>query len=225
MLLGPTRTRGGSRKEGRGASPGARTINGANTTFFIDTTRGEIKLELDADAAPAAVENFLGYVNRKFYDHTIFHRVMKRYYILAGGYDMRLKRKSTRNPIESESDNGLKNLKGAVAMYRGEDPHGATAQFMINLRNNRHFDRAYAKGDGFGYTVLRKSRRGHGRGFGHRHGEDRAEKLRQERTRCADLHQDDEGCGERGSGRGELGPADRAPAFQNDSPGNRRAPG
>ena len=123
---------------------------------LIDTTKGEIKLELDADAAPAAVENFLGYVNRKFYDHTIFHRVMKRYYILAGGYDMRLKRKSTRNPIESESDNGLKNLKGAVAMYRGEDPHSATAQFMINLRNNRHFDRAYSKGDGFGYTVFGK---------------------------------------------------------------------
>jgi cyclophilin family peptidyl-prolyl cis-trans isomerase len=123
---------------------------------LIDTTRGEIKLELDADAAPLAVENFLGYVNRKFYDHTIFHRVMKRYYILAGGYDMRLKRKSTRNPIESESDNGLKNLKGAVAMYRGEDPHGATAQFMINLRNNRHFDREYSKGDGFGYTVFGK---------------------------------------------------------------------
>ncbi len=123
---------------------------------LLDTTKGEIKLELDADAAPITVENFLSYVDRKFYDHTIFHRVIRNYYVLAGGFDMRLKRKSTRDPIASESDNGLKNVKGAVAMYRGEDPQSATAQFMINLRNNARLDRAYSKGDGFGYTVFGK---------------------------------------------------------------------
>ena len=123
---------------------------------LIDTTKGKIKLELDADTAPKTVENFLGYVDRKFYDHTIVHKVIKNYYLQAGGYDVRLKRKPTRDPIESESDNGLKNLKGAVAMARGEDPQSATTQFVINLRNNRSLDRAYAKGDGFGYTVFGK---------------------------------------------------------------------
>lgn len=123
---------------------------------LVDTTKGEFKLELDADAAPNTVENFLGYVDREFYDHTIFHRVIKNYYVLAGGYDMRLKRKSTRDPIDSESDNELKNVKGAVAMYRGEDPQSATTQFMINLRNNPRLDRGYSKGDGFGYTVFGK---------------------------------------------------------------------
>ena len=123
---------------------------------LLDTTKGDIKIELDADAAPKTVENFLNYVNRKFYDHTIFHRVIKNYYVLAGGFNMSLKRQSTRDPIESESDNGLKNVKGAVAMYRGEDPQSATVQFMINLRNNARLDRDYSKGDGFGYTVFGK---------------------------------------------------------------------
>lgn len=123
---------------------------------LVDTTMGKIKLELDADAAPKTVENFLDYVDRKFYDHTIFHRVIKNLYIRAGGYDVRLKRKSTRDPIESESDNGLKNVKGAVTMQRGEDPHSATTQFMIILRTNRRLDRSYSKGDGFGYTVFGK---------------------------------------------------------------------
>ena len=123
---------------------------------LIDTTKGKIKLELDADKAPKTVENFLGYVDRKFYDHTIFHRVIKNYFIRAGGYDVRLKRKATRDPVESESDNGLKNVKGAISMHRGEDPQSATTQFMIILRSNPRLDRAYKKGDGFGYTVFGK---------------------------------------------------------------------
>ena len=123
---------------------------------LVDTTKGEIKLELDADAAPKTVENFLDYVDRKFYDHTIFHRVVKNLYIRAGGYDIRLKRKLTRDPIESESDNGLKNVKGALTMHRGEDPQSATSQFMIILRTNTRLDRSYSKGDGFGYTVFGK---------------------------------------------------------------------
>ena len=123
---------------------------------LLDTTKGDIKIELDADAAPKTVENFLAYVDRKFYDHTIVHKVIRNYYIQAGGYDVRLKRKATRDAIASESDNGLKNVKGAIAMARGEDPQSATTQFMISVRNNPRLDRDYAKGDGIGYTVFGK---------------------------------------------------------------------
>jgi len=135
--------------------PEPEPLTGKHYVLF-DTTKGEIKLELDADAAPKTVENFLAYVDRKFYDHTIVHKVIKNYYIQAGGYDVRLKRKATRDPIDSESDNGLKNLKGAVAMARGVDPQSATTQFMISVRNNPRLDRDYAKGDGIGYTVFGK---------------------------------------------------------------------
>jgi len=135
--------------------PEPEPLTGKHYVLF-DTTKGEIKLELDADAAPKTVENFLAYVDRKFYDHTIVHKVIKNYYVQAGGYDVRLKRKATRDPIDSESDNGLKNVKGAVAMARGSDPQSATTQFMISVRNNPRLDRDYAKGDGIGYTVFGK---------------------------------------------------------------------
>ena len=126
---------------------------------LVETTKGDLKIELDADAAPKTVENFLGYVDRKFYDHSLFHRIRKNFMVQGGGYSLGtagLKRKWTRDPIPSESDNGLSNKRGTVAMARGaEDPASATSQFFINVRNNRQLDKEKYE-DGFGYCVFGK---------------------------------------------------------------------
>ena len=123
---------------------------------IMETTKGTVKMELDADKAPKTVENFLGYADRRFYDATIFHRVVKRFMVQGGGLTFDLKRKMNRGPIENESDNGLKNLKGAVSMARGKDPQSATTQFFINLKDNSSLDRDHPKGDGTGYCVFGK---------------------------------------------------------------------
>ena len=123
---------------------------------IMETTKGTVKMELDADKAPKTVENFLGYADRRFYDATIFHRVVKRFMVQGGGLTFDLKRKMNRGPIENESDNGLKNLKGAVSMARGKDPQSATTQFFINLKDNSSLDRGHPKGDGTGYCVFGK---------------------------------------------------------------------
>ena len=120
---------------------------------IMETTKGTVKMELDADKAPKTVENFLGYADRRFYDGTIFHRVVKRFMVQGGGLTFDLKRKMTRKPIENESDNGLKNVKGAVSMARGKDPQSAKSQFFINLRNSKQLDYGHPKGDGAGYCV------------------------------------------------------------------------
>ena len=123
---------------------------------IMETTKGTVKMELDADKAPKTVENFLGYMDRRFYDATIFHRVVKRFMVQGGGFTFDMKRKMNRGPIENESDNGLKNLKGAVSMARGKDPQSATTQFFINLKDNSSLDRGHPKGDGTGYCVFGK---------------------------------------------------------------------
>ena len=123
---------------------------------IMETTKGTVKMELDADKAPKTVENFLGYVDRRFYDGTIFHRVVKRLLVRGGGLTFDLKRKMTRDSIENESDNGLKNVKGTVSMARGKDPQSATSQFFINLRNSKQLDHGHPKGDGVGYCVFGK---------------------------------------------------------------------
>ena len=126
--------------------------------MLVETTKGDFTMELDADAAPKTVENFLGYVDRKFYDHSVFHRIRKNFMVQAGGFSLGtggLSRKWTRDPIPNESDNGLKNVRGAVAMARVDDPESATSQFFINVRNNRQLDRDKYK-DGVGYCVFGK---------------------------------------------------------------------
>jgi cyclophilin family peptidyl-prolyl cis-trans isomerase len=123
---------------------------------IMETTKGTVKMELDADKAPKTVENFVAYMDRRFYDGTIFHRVVKRFMVQGGGFTFDLKRKMNRGSIENESDNGLKNLKGAVSMARGKDPQSATTQFFINLKNNSSLDRGHPKGDGTGYCVFGK---------------------------------------------------------------------
>lgn len=118
---------------------------------LIKTDRGNITLELLPEEAPATVANFLSYVNRYYYDGLIFHRVVKGFVIQSGGYTFDLFQKETSEPVINESGNGLKNLRGTVAMARYSDPDSATSQFYINLSNNTNLDPANGKP---GYTVF-----------------------------------------------------------------------
>jgi cyclophilin family peptidyl-prolyl cis-trans isomerase len=115
---------------------------------------GRIVLELDIEKAPRTVENFLKYVDAKFYDGTIFHRVIPTFMIQGGGYSgpTQQKTKGLAAPIENEAANGLKNTRGAIAMARTSDPHSATAQFFINVKDNGFLD--HPGSDGWGYCVF-----------------------------------------------------------------------
>jgi cyclophilin family peptidyl-prolyl cis-trans isomerase len=118
---------------------------------------GEITIELDRQQAPRTVANFLQYVRSGYYDDTIFHRVMPRFIIQGGGFVAKDKPKTEglRPPIQNEGQNGLKNERGTIAMARKHgDPHSATAQFLINVKDNPGLDAAYEEGDGFGYCVF-----------------------------------------------------------------------
>lgn len=123
---------------------------------IIRTTFGEIKLELNAEKAPKTVENFLAYARDGFYDGTIFHRVIDNFMIQGGGFDTNMKQKATGEPIENEADNGLKNDFGTVAMARTMDPHSATAQFFINVKDNDFLNHSGKNMQGWGYTVFGK---------------------------------------------------------------------
>ncbi|MEC5217648.1 peptidyl-prolyl cis-trans isomerase B (cyclophilin B) [Actimicrobium sp. GrIS 1.19] len=121
---------------------------------IITTNHGDIKLELDAEKAPKTVENFLAYVNAGHYEGTIFHRVIDGFMIQGGGFEPGMKQKPTRDPIENEAKNGLKNAEYTVAMARTSEPHSASAQFFINIKNNSFLD--YPGQDGWGYCVFAK---------------------------------------------------------------------
>ena len=110
----------------------------------IETSKGDIRLELYPGQAPRTVENFLAYADSGFYDGTIFHRVIPRFMIQGGGFDQRLREKPTREPIRNEASSGLLNERGAIAMARTSDPNSAASQFFINLIHNRHLDAQYA---------------------------------------------------------------------------------
>ena len=126
----------------------------AAPTVELTTNLGKITLELDADKAPKSVANFMQYAKGGFYDGTVFHRVIPGFMIQGGGFDARMRQKATREPIENEAKNGLKNLRGTIAMARTGDPHSATAQFFINHRDNAGLD--YPSRDGWGYAVFGK---------------------------------------------------------------------
>jgi len=126
----------------------------SNPLVLLETSSGEILLELFPDKAPKTVENFLAYVDSGFYDNTIFHRVIKDFMIQGGGYGPRMDEKPTRDPVENEADNGLKNERGAVAMARTSDPHSASAQFFINLKDNDFLDHQEKDARGWGYCVF-----------------------------------------------------------------------
>ncbi|MDB5839810.1 MAG: peptidyl-prolyl cis-trans isomerase [Herminiimonas sp.] len=121
---------------------------------ILTTNHGKIKLELDAEKAPKTVENFLAYVRSGHYDGTIFHRVIEGFMIQGGGFEAGMKQKPTNEPVENEASNGLKNEPYSVAMARTSDPHSASAQFFINVKNNSFLD--YPGQDGWGYCVFAK---------------------------------------------------------------------
>ncbi|WP_298399234.1 peptidylprolyl isomerase [uncultured Azonexus sp.] len=120
----------------------------------LTTNHGVITLELDAEKAPKTVENFIAYVESGHYDNTIFHRVIKNFMIQGGGMEPGMNQKETRDPIENEAANGLKNVRGSIAMARTNDPHSATAQFFINVVDNDFLDFRAPSGQGWGYCVF-----------------------------------------------------------------------
>ena len=122
----------------------------------LNTSQGKIVLKLDAKRAPKTVANFLSYVRTGHYDGTIFHRVIENFMIQGGGYTAKFKLKPTRNPIENEGNNGLKNERGAIAMARPSDPHSASAQFFINVKDNPFLNFREKSTQGWGYAVFGK---------------------------------------------------------------------
>ena len=125
-----------------------------NTTqVVLVTSEGDIRIELYADEAPESVENFLSYVNEKYYDDTIIHRVISGFVIQGGGFDTNFNPKKTHNPIRNEADNKLSNEQYTLSMARTNDPHSATSQFFINLHNNHFLDQSSSQP---GYAVFGK---------------------------------------------------------------------
>ena len=120
----------------------------------LETTMGDIVLELNPEKAPITVENFLSYVDKGFYDGTIFHRVIESFMIQGGGFDQQMKQKPTAAGIRNESNNGLSNDLYTIAMARRSDPHSATSQFFINVKNNPDLNPRSPRGDGWGYAVF-----------------------------------------------------------------------
>jgi peptidyl-prolyl cis-trans isomerase B (cyclophilin B) len=120
----------------------------------LHTNHGDIQLQLDFDNAPKTAENFQEYATSGHYDGTIFHRVIDGFMIQGGGFDADMQQKSTRDPIENEADNGLKNNRGTIAMARTSDPHSASAQFFINVKDNNFLNHSGKSMDGWGYCVF-----------------------------------------------------------------------
>ena len=127
-----------------------------NPNVLLDTTEGEILIELYPDKAPETVANFLKYVDEGFYKNTIFHRVIKGFMIQGGGLTLKMEEKPTGDPVKNEADNGLKNDRGTIAMARTMDPHSATAQFFINLVDNGFLNYSAPTMQGWGYCVFGK---------------------------------------------------------------------
>lgn len=123
---------------------------------LLQTSMGDIKLELYPEKAPASVANFVSYVNSGHYNGTIFHRVIGNFMIQGGGFDKDMNQKSTQAPIKNEANNGLKNDIGTVAMARTNDPHSATAQFFINVTSNDFLNYKSETTQGWGYAVFGK---------------------------------------------------------------------
>ena len=120
----------------------------------LETSKGQIVLELYTDKAPKTAANFLTYVDSGFYDGTIFHRVIPGFMLQGGGFTAEMQQKQARTPIENEADNGLQNERGTIAMARTSDPHSATAQFFINTVNNDFLNFKSKSAQGWGYAVF-----------------------------------------------------------------------
>ncbi len=122
----------------------------------LETSLGNIVIELNDRAAPKTVENFISYVKNGFYNGTVFHRVIKGFMIQGGGFTENMEQKATQPAIANEADNGLQNLRGTIAMARTSAPHSATSQFFINTKNNAMLDFTGRTGRGWGYAVFGK---------------------------------------------------------------------
>lgn len=129
-------------------------VAGSNPMIRMETTLGTMTIELDEDAAPETVANFLTYVDDGFYDGTIFHRVIANFMIQGGGYEPNMTEKTTRRPVDNEATNGLANNRGTIAMARTSDPHSATAQFFINAVDNDFLNHTAKTVRGWGYAVF-----------------------------------------------------------------------
>ena len=157
LLLGTTlATTGCGAKE-----PGKQTVSTepaagqpANPKVLIETSKGNITIELFAGKAPVSVENFLSHVKTGFYDGTVFHRVIPGFMIQGGGMLPDMTEKSRGAPIRNEANNGLKNLRGTLAMARTGDPHSATSQFFINVADNYFLNHRGESFEGWGYAVF-----------------------------------------------------------------------
>ena len=128
------------------------SANAANPVVVIETSMGNIKVELNEEKAPITVKNFLSYVDDKFYDGTIFHRVMRDFMIQGGGFTETKEKDNKKAPIKNEAGNGLTNKRGAIAMARTPDPNSATAQFFINHKDNPSLEPGGV--DQFGYAAF-----------------------------------------------------------------------
>jgi cyclophilin family peptidyl-prolyl cis-trans isomerase len=126
----------------------------AAPTVEMTTSQGKVTIELDAQAAPKTVANFLQYVRDGFYNGTVFHRVIAGFMVQGGGFTQNMQEKQTRAPIDNEARNGLKNKRGTIAMARTRNPNSATAQFFINVVDNGFLD--YPGQDGWGYAAFGK---------------------------------------------------------------------
>jgi len=126
------------------------------STVTLETSHGNITIELNDEKAPETVKNFLSYVNDSYYDGTIFHRVIPNFMIQGGGFLPGMTEKNPEAPIKNEADNGLANDRGTVAMARTNDPHSATAQFFINHNDNAFLNHTAPSGAGWGYCVFGK---------------------------------------------------------------------
>jgi peptidyl-prolyl cis-trans isomerase B (cyclophilin B) len=120
------------------------------------TNLGQIDIELDHEHAPISSANFLEYVKNGFYNNTIFHRVIPGFMIQGGGFEAGMQQKKTLAPIKNEANNAVKNSRGSLAMARTSDPHSATAQFFINLKDNHFLDHTAQTAQGWGYCVFGK---------------------------------------------------------------------
>ncbi|KAB0542849.1 peptidylprolyl isomerase [Kerstersia gyiorum] len=146
----------------------------------LQTNQGDIIIALDAEKAPVSAANFLTYVQEGFYDGTIFHRIIDGFMIQGGGFEAGMKQKQTHAPIKNEADNGLKNKRYTLAMARTSDPHSATAQFFINVKDNDFLNFTSPTPQGWGYAV-----------FGEVvEGQDVVEKIKGARTGSRGFHQD-----------------------------------
>ena len=121
---------------------------------LLQTSSGDITVALNTEEAPETTENFLAYVKDGFYDNTIFHRIIAGFMIQGGGFSPGMVQKSTHSPIKNEADNGLKNMKGTLAMARTSDPHSASSQFFINVANNDFLNFQSKTSNGWGYCVF-----------------------------------------------------------------------